>query len=410
MAHRKEFYLYKRKKSRGAYWYVCYVDRSTGKQGNAKSIDCLKERLGIRDYESVRRRDDAAIIAKRALDEGIIFSRSNISFLDYCDAFWDYDSSEYIRRRNMGRGRGISRGYAMNMLLFLRKHVSLYIDHSLALEDVRTHHLDDILFAMINSESLASGTIQLIVLSFTLPLKEAYRAGLIRENPADRMMKISRKEKVRGCFTRDECEKMLVFLSTNPSFLDSSYSLSIKLALLSGMRSGEIRALNVSDFVPSSYDGYVKIMIRNSYSPFSGIKDTKGGYERACIIPESFKDELFANADEKGILLPSTRGGYMSSPSLRNAFYRLLDEIGIGEDVRRKRNLTFHSLRHTFSTLARDENISQEDRMSVMGHRSRSINDRYTHASDESLLRVSRLAESLLGAEKSAVRGSLLRL
>lgn len=49
MAHRKEFYLYKRKKKRGSYWYVCYLDRESGKQGNAKSIDVLKEKLGVFD-------------------------------------------------------------------------------------------------------------------------------------------------------------------------------------------------------------------------------------------------------------------------------------------------------------------------------------------------------------------------
>ena len=73
MAHRTEFYLYKRKKKRGNYWYVCYLDRQTGKQGTAKSIDVLKQKLGINDYSSVTRRDEAVIIAKKALDSGLSF-------------------------------------------------------------------------------------------------------------------------------------------------------------------------------------------------------------------------------------------------------------------------------------------------------------------------------------------------
>ena len=48
MAHRTEFYLYKRKKQKASYWYVCYLDRESGKQMTAKSIDVLKERLGLR--------------------------------------------------------------------------------------------------------------------------------------------------------------------------------------------------------------------------------------------------------------------------------------------------------------------------------------------------------------------------
>ena len=45
MAKRKAFYLYKRKKKHGAYWYVCYINPDTGAQVTAKSIDVLKERL-----------------------------------------------------------------------------------------------------------------------------------------------------------------------------------------------------------------------------------------------------------------------------------------------------------------------------------------------------------------------------
>ena len=86
----------------------------------------------------------------------------------------------------------------------------------------------------------------------------------------------------------------------------------------------------------------------------------------------------------------------MSPPVLRIAFYEVLEKIGIGEEDRDKRNLTFHSLRHTFSTLSRDWNISQEDRMLVLGHKSTEVNDRYTHASDVALERVSVLSQAIL--------------
>ncbi len=76
--------------------------------------------------------------------------------------------------------------------------------------------------------------------------------------------------------------------------------------------------------------------------------------------------------------------------------YSLLGLIGIEDDERERRNISFHSLRHTFSTLGRDENIPQEDRMLVLGHRSERVNDRYTHVTDEALLKVSGLTETIL--------------
>ena len=74
MAKRRKFYLYQRQKRRGKYWYVCFLDPQTGRQGTAKSIDVLKERLGLGDNEATTNRDDAAIIANKALESGIVFS------------------------------------------------------------------------------------------------------------------------------------------------------------------------------------------------------------------------------------------------------------------------------------------------------------------------------------------------
>lgn len=85
MAKRRPFYLYMRKKKCGSYWYVCYINPETGRQDNAKSIDVLKEKLGIVDNRAIEHRDDAAIIAYKALEAGIIYSDfSGMEFIDYC--------------------------------------------------------------------------------------------------------------------------------------------------------------------------------------------------------------------------------------------------------------------------------------------------------------------------------------
>ena len=396
MAHRTEFYLYKRKKKNGSYWYVCYLDKESGKQMNAKSIDVLKERLGIGEFRAVTRRDEAVIIAKKALDSGLIFSsEADRPFIDYCIDFWDYENSPYIRARNAAKADSIGKEYAHNMRFFLRKHVEPHIAPKLKLINVQTRHLDNVISEIKEESGLASGTMQLISLSFTLPLKEAYRRGIIKENPALKMLKITRVEKERGCFSYDECISILSYLKAHEKEIYPSYYLAIVLAMLTGMRSGEVRALNIRDIEKSSYQKLWKINIAHSISPYSGLKGTKGKYQRSALIPEELKDALFLNADSSGLALPSRGGGYISSPTLRSIFYSLLDELGITEDVRKERNLTFHSLRHSFSTIGRDKNIAQEDRMAVLGHRSKEVNDRYTHISDETLLRVFSITDDL---------------
>ncbi len=406
MAHRQEFYLYKRKKTRGSYWYVCYLDKESGKQGNAKSIDVLKERLGTFDNRPVTRRDDAVIIAKKALDSGIIYQDKGLMpFSEYAQDFWSFDKSDYIRMRNNLKPDSIGREYAANMLFFIRRHVIPALPSGLRLQSITTRHLDNVISSLYD-KGLSSGTIQLIAISFTQPLKEAERTGLIAVNPCKRMMRIVRSEKVRGCLSREEVERLCSLLAREKEDMYRSYYLGILLGICTGMRSGEIRALSADDLEATDNDGWVRIIIRHSLAPYSGLKGTKSKYDRAVLIPGELASELVANADSHGILLPSKWGGYISSPTLRSCFYELLEKIGIGEDERIKRNLTFHSLRHTFSTLARDSSISQEDRMVVLGHKSREINDRYTHCSDEALMHVSSLTEGIFSCIKDAEKSA----
>lgn len=401
MAHRTEFYLYKRKKKRGSYWYVCYLDRQTGKQGTAKSIDVLKQKLGINDYSSVTRRDEAVIIAKKALDSGLIFSdSSSLLFADYLLDFWAFDSSEYIAMRNSHKPGSIGREYAANMTYSLNKHIIPILPDGLKIQSVTTKLLDDIVQSLFD-KGLSSGSVQIIAYSFLLPLKEAERIGYILSNPAKRMIRISRTEKRRGCLSQKEIGKLCKMLKKEKQNMNPSYYLAIVLGVLTGMRSGEIRALSTGDFVPSLYDGWTRINIRHSVALYSGLKGTKSNYDRAVLIPDSLADELRKNADKRGVCLPSRQKvGYISAPTLRTVFYGLLNKIGISEEERIRRNLTFHSLRHTFSTLGRDSSISQEDRMVVLGHKSADINNRYTHVSEEALRRVSMLTEDLFNAVK----------
>ncbi len=406
MAHRTEFYLYKRKKKKGSYWYVCYLNKETGKQMTAKSIDVLKEKLGQRDFTPVKRRDEAVIIAKRALDSGIIYSdNASMRFLDYCLRFWSFDSSEYIAMRNSHKPGSIGREYAANMIYSLNKHVVPYIPAELKLQDVTTRLLDELVQSLFD-KGLSSGSVQVIAYSFLLPLKEAYRVGYIAENPAKRMMRISRTERERGCLSKDEVSRLCSLLNEERSLIHSSYYLAIVLALCTGMRSGEIRALNVADLVESNYEGWTRVNIVHSIAVVSGLKGTKSNYDRAVLIPNQLAEELKANADKRGVCLPSKQKiGYISAPTLRSVFYGLLNRIGIDEEERVRRNITFHSLRHTFSTLGRDFKISQEDRMVVLGHKSADINNRYTHISEEVLHRVSVLTDGLFGIVSGAEKG-----
>jgi integrase len=79
---------------------------------------------------------------------------------------------------------------------------------------------------------------------------------------------------------------------------------------------------------------------------------------------------------------------------LSQAFGRLLKEAGIereeirersGEKGRTVNSLGFHQLRHTMNSILANEGVSQELRMSIVGHASKSMNSHYTHLEIASL-------------------------
>jgi len=401
MPHRKKFYVYKRMKKSGEVYYACFIDPTTGKQGNAKSIDVLALKLGLWEGASVRSYEDAVIIANKALEEGIIFLSSSVTFESYCLSHWNYGSSQYVRLKNSLKKGSVGKEYCINMTSNFKNNVIPALPKGILLRDVTTKHLDDVISRAF-SKGLSSGTVQMVEMSFSSPLKEAYRQGLITRNPADFLYAIPRSEKARGTLSEEEARSLMVALDDFET--TQSVRLAVKLSISTGMRSGEVRALNVSDidrFYLLRKDGIEldRIRVSKSYAPYTGLKGTKSGYERSVMIPSSFGSELVENADSSGLVIQSVRGGYMSSSYLRHEFYKLLASLGIEH---KERNITYHSLRHFFATFTYDEGADLEGRMNVLGHRSLRVNSRYTHVTCRQLESLSYCSSKLLSAEKSA--------
>lgn len=409
MAKRKAFYLYKRKKKHGAYWYVCYINPDTGAQETAKSIDVLKERLDMGCGFSVKDRDSAAIIAGKALEAGLVFSSaSSMSFNSYCKAFWEYETSEYVALRNRLKPDSIGREYCMNMLGNYRNHVEPVIPAHTRLGSVTVDMLDRVVSHALSC-GMASGSVQMIVLSFSIPLKEAVRKRMIKSNPASCLMRIPRSERERGIMRHDEVVRLMERVDSRPG---DRIAMAVKLSLTTGMRSGEVRALSVReiflcDAVRDDGVAMARIVIEHSLAPYSGIKCPKNHKSRELYIDDEFARTLVSSASCDGVVFPGTRSTYMSSVELRLGFYALLADIGIDEKERAERNLTFHSLRHMFNTMLHDAELGAGERMLALGHSSRKVNERYVHDSERRLMKVSLVSSRILhlarpGAEKSA--------
>jgi integrase len=70
----------------------------------------------------------------------------------------------------------------------------------------------------------------------------------------------------------------------------------------------------------------------------------------------------------------------MGESFFRNAIKRELESINITYSEQKERNISFHSLRHSFITLGRLDGISDLEIQAIAGHSTRRMMEHYSHA------------------------------
>lgn len=135
--------------------------------------------------------------------------------------------------------------------------------------------------------------------------------------------------------------------------------------------------------------------------------DTKTHEMRYVTIPSIVAVQLVLLQDINGDgYLFSTDGG--TTPISRSAIYRhfqrALEDVGIGREEQRRRNLTFHKRRHFFNSTLRMGNVANSKVSELTGHKSEAIAKLYTHFDPRELIEVRRIQEGIVasGAEEIA--------
>ena len=125
-------------------------------------------------------------------------------------------------------------------------------------------------------------------------------------------------------------------------------------------------------------------------APIKTIRFEQAKTGRAVVVPlaEPLEDYLLslpAPKSDEEFLFPSLAG--REAPSLSKAFARIMERARIEQHVIRERSksgrsvraFSFHSLRHSFSSLLANAGIPEELRMTLVGHRSKAIHQQYSH-------------------------------
>ena len=347
------------------------------------------------------------------LDRNGATGRDRIRFESWAKDVWSPDS-RYVRiRRAHGHHLGEAHVYTMSRI------TTTYLIPAFGkryLEDISPDMVEQFLLdAFENGAKDASGvrrklaarTVNMVRQALSAIMAEAVRLGHIRHNPVAATHKFREKPKERGVLSRAELWSLLfapdalvrVWLNDRVAYL------FVLVAGATGMRRGEVRALSPDcvreGFIEVRY-GWDEIAGRRTDAP-------KWGHRRIATIPTILSDTLKEWAREKdiaddGFLFPGPSRGTVSMPHVTEAFQGALARIGIDAATRVRRNIVFHSLRHSFVTELRAAKIDGWQAMSVVGHRTERIFNGYSHAGADHLGDVADFQHRLISERPAEVQ------
>jgi len=353
-----EFGIYPRRSRMNVFYYYWIYD-----------ID------GNRKYRSTGKTDyNEALKYCRSLQiKGQLFNGTSSSFDIYTKDFFVFDKCPYIANRLL-RGYRYGKTWAQRQRGLLVNVIQPYFKDS-DIRNISSKMIDGFLL-QLRQEKTGAKTLNHILTTTKAIFKYAESTGMIEANPAEgiKPFKITSKEK--GIFTREE----LTRLFNNP--VESEIWTSLMqflfncIAATTGLRLGEILALRPENISETA------ITVEHSWNHLEGLKCTKTGKTRTVPISLELGKALNSYIQTNhinGFLFSANKGKTpIDHKTVYKHFKYALAKIGINEETREKRNISFHSYRHTFNTILLEARVHPETIRLLTGH-SVNMTARYSH-------------------------------
>ncbi len=352
---------------RGGIWYYRINEdgrRSTGKSTGQASKKKAEEHVN------------------RLIETGHIRISSNPKFKDFAQEWWLWDECRYVRGKR-ARGARISERYCEIRRGYLERHVMPYFSEK-RLSKITPDDIEDWLFQLKKKDSkyggkLSNTTVNQILMTLKIMFREAARKRRITYDPTLAVSPLKEDRRQKTFPTMEELKKLFDedrILKVWDGDL-RMYTASL-LAASTGMRMGEVQALRNQDVHPSFVE------VNHSWSRKHGLHEPKYGSVRVVPIPSKVGGKL--NELQRSSPYPEADsfvfwGIHGKKPinhrAIGDALYDAFAKIGIQDEDRRKRNITFHSWRYLFNSYFRTK-VPDAKLRRLTGHRTPAMTERYT--------------------------------
>ncbi len=215
--------------------------------------------------------------------------------------------------------------------------------------------------------------------------KMAIEDRIIKTNPLDNVPNFKNKQKnARRAFTLDEVK--MLFNSPPETWGNPMAYYVCLVSAITGMRLGEVLALQEEDLELNNLSEYAYIHVNHSWNEANSVlKCPKNGKPRVVPMPKNILLEIINKfSQHDGFIFRTNKSTRPVDKKYINKWLQeKIKELGINPE-----GLCFHSFRHFANTQLVAAGLSNMLVQSVIGHTSDRMTENYYHSSKEALEKI----------------------
>jgi integrase len=359
----EQFRLFKRKLD-GREFYYCRVLDEEGKIIATRSTGTDDERKAVKKAIEILKS-----IPKSPLKNDPLFA-------DFLTSFWQR-SSDFVQLRELD-GHRLSNTYIDKTKFYIEKLVYSHEPFKkIKLSQVSPRILDKWKLAVNQADESRKG-INHAINGMRVALRWAFSKGYISSDPTLSFKYINYRPKEKGALSLLEMGKIEAL-----DWPDIRQKAALILGFSCGLRRGEIRALR---WKYVDLDKHILSVVEN-FTDDDGMKEPKAGSSRLVpifgtvleILNELKRTNPYGGEADDFVLPNVSRDKPLAAITIKRGFERIMDAIKIDRTARANRKLSFHSMRHSFVTRAREAGLSDFVVSALSGHKTTKIVDHYSH-------------------------------